>query len=102
MAARKADDHGWRPRALPSGNTARLSCVVSFTRGERGPVAEQSVPSGALTPVRVRARLARLTAQRQQADPALEPLFRIIRANHPKADLELIERAYRSAARAHS
>jgi len=65
-------------------------------------VAEQNVSSGALAPVRVRARLARLTSQRQQTDPALEPLFRVIKANHPKADLEVIEKAYRVAARAHS
>ena len=30
------------------------------------------------------------------------PLFRIIRANHPKADLGLIERAYRKAERLHN
>ena len=33
--------------------------------------------------------------------PALDPLFRVIRANHPKADLHLIERAYRTAERCH-
>ncbi|PSK96931.1 GTP pyrophosphokinase [Haloactinopolyspora alba] len=65
-------------------------------------MAEQNASSGALAPVRVRARLARLTSQRQQSDPALEPLFRVIKANHPKADLEVIEKAYRVAARAHS
>ncbi len=65
-------------------------------------MAEQNASSGALAPVRVRARLARLTSQRQQADPALEPLFRTVRANHPKADLDIVEKAYRTAARAHS
>ncbi|HSK26634.1 MAG TPA: bifunctional (p)ppGpp synthetase/guanosine-3',5'-bis(diphosphate) 3'-pyrophosphohydrolase [Jiangellales bacterium] len=53
-------------------------------------------------PVRVRARLARLTAQRHQANPVLDPLFRSVRATHPKADLTLVERAYEVAARAHS
>jgi len=64
-------------------------------------LAEETASTSALTPVRVRARLARLTAQRHQADPALEPLFRTIHATHPKADLGVVERAYRAAARAH-
>jgi GTP pyrophosphokinase len=66
-------------------------------------VAEESLTTtGALTPVRVRARLARLTSQRHQTDPALEPLFRIVRNTHPKADLSVVEKAYHTAARAHS
>ena len=66
-------------------------------------MAEETIPAtSASTPVRVRARLARLTAQRHHTDPALEPLFRIIHATHPKADLGVVERAYRAAARAHS
>ena len=65
-------------------------------------MAEQNAPTGALAPVRVRARLARLTSQRQQSDPALEPLFRAIKASHPKADLSVVEKAYQVASRAHS
>jgi len=66
-------------------------------------VAEETIPAtSASTPVRVRARLARLTAQRHPTDPALEPLFRTIHATHPKADVGVVERAYRAAARAHS
>jgi GTP pyrophosphokinase len=66
-------------------------------------VAEESLTTtGALTPVRVRARLARLTSQRHQTDPALEPLFRIVRNTHAKADLSVVEKAYHTAARAHS
>jgi GTP pyrophosphokinase len=66
-------------------------------------VAEESLTTtGALTPVRVRARLARLTSQRHQTDPALEPLFRIVRNTHPKADLGVVEKAYHTAARAHA
>ncbi|USQ82019.1 RelA/SpoT family protein [Ornithinimicrobium faecis] len=49
----------------------------------------------------VRARLARLGGTRPGANPVLEPLLRAVRATHPKADLELIERAYRVAERAH-
>jgi GTP pyrophosphokinase len=34
-------------------------------------------------------------------NPELEPLFRAVRANHPKADLALLERAYYTAERLH-
>jgi GTP diphosphokinase / guanosine-3',5'-bis(diphosphate) 3'-diphosphatase len=51
--------------------------------------------------VKMRQRIARLGSTRQQT-PALDPLFRIIRANHPKADLALVERAYRKAERLHN
>jgi guanosine-3',5'-bis(diphosphate) 3'-pyrophosphohydrolase len=51
--------------------------------------------------VKMRQRIARLGSTRQQT-PALDPLFRIIRANHPKADLGLVEHAYRKAERLHS
>src|SRR3954471_16285477 len=50
----------------------------------------------------MRARLARM-GQRSGGvgNPVLEPLFRAVRANHPKADLALIERAYKTAERMH-
>jgi GTP diphosphokinase / guanosine-3',5'-bis(diphosphate) 3'-diphosphatase len=51
--------------------------------------------------VKMRQRIARLGSSRPQT-PALDPLFRIIRANHPKADLGLVERAYRKAERLHN
>ncbi len=38
---------------------------------------------------------------RPQSSPALEPVLRALRQNHPKADLSLIERAYVTAERAH-
>ncbi len=50
----------------------------------------------------VRARLARLGSRNQTANPVLEPLFRAVRANHPKADLALLERAYLTAERLHA
>ena len=50
----------------------------------------------------MRNRLARMGGGRNQAErPELEPLFRAIRTNHPKADLALIERAYRTAEHLH-
>jgi GTP diphosphokinase / guanosine-3',5'-bis(diphosphate) 3'-diphosphatase len=51
--------------------------------------------------VKMRQRIARLGSSRPQT-PALDPLFRVIRANHPKADLGLVERAYRKAERLHN
>ncbi|MEN8704793.1 MAG: bifunctional (p)ppGpp synthetase/guanosine-3',5'-bis(diphosphate) 3'-pyrophosphohydrolase [Nocardioides marinisabuli] len=49
----------------------------------------------------MRARLARMGHRGQGANPVLEPLFRAVRANHPKADLALLERAYVTAERLH-
>ncbi len=49
----------------------------------------------------MRARFARMGARNQGANPVLEPLFRSVRANHPKADLALLERAYTTAERMH-
>ena len=40
----------------------------------------------------MRARLARMGSKTQTGNPVLEPLFRTVRANHPKADLALLER----------
>ncbi len=37
-----------------------------------------------------------------EANPVLEPLFRAVRANHPKADLALLERAYLLAEKLHT
>ncbi|WP_179665653.1 RelA/SpoT family protein [Nocardioides panaciterrulae] len=45
----------------------------------------------------MRARLARMGRSGQSQNPVLEPLFRAVRANHPKADLALLERAYKTA-----
>ena len=50
--------------------------------------------------VRMRQRIARLGAAKAQT-PALDPLFQVIKFNHPKADLGIIERAYTVAERAH-
>src|SRR4051795_13099478 len=49
----------------------------------------------------MRARLARIGTSKQGGNPELEPLFRAVRANHPKADLGLLERAYNTAERMH-
>ncbi|MBA2533213.1 MAG: HD domain-containing protein, partial [Nocardioidaceae bacterium] len=49
----------------------------------------------------MRTRLARL-GSRTGTNPVLEPLFRIVRATHPKADLAPVERAYEIAERMHT
>ena len=49
----------------------------------------------------MRARLARMGSKTQTGNPVLEPLFRTVRANHPKADLALLERAYLTAEKHH-
>lgn len=49
----------------------------------------------------MRARLARIGAKAPTGNPVLEPLFRAVRANHPKADLALLERAYGIAEEMH-
>ncbi|HET7388928.1 MAG TPA: bifunctional (p)ppGpp synthetase/guanosine-3',5'-bis(diphosphate) 3'-pyrophosphohydrolase [Nocardioidaceae bacterium] len=51
----------------------------------------------------MRARLARMATRSQSGEnPVLEPLFRAVRANHPKADLALLQRAYLTAERLHA
>ncbi|WP_426246766.1 RelA/SpoT family protein [Nocardioides sp. LHG3406-4] len=50
----------------------------------------------------MRARLARIGTRSQPGHAVLEPLFRAVRANHPKADLALLERAYLVAEKMHA
>jgi GTP pyrophosphokinase len=61
---------------------------------------EPAVSSGR----RVRARLARLAAQRggTPSSPVLDPLIRAIRAAHPKADTRTMQHAYEVAEHCHS
>ena len=79
--------------------------------GTSVPTAAVAAPPAAPAPLsggdagasaRVRSRLARL-GQRGGGggDPVLEPLFRTVRATHPKAELRDVERAYRVAAHHH-
>ncbi|GAA1378176.1 bifunctional (p)ppGpp synthetase/guanosine-3',5'-bis(diphosphate) 3'-pyrophosphohydrolase [Luteococcus sanguinis] len=52
--------------------------------------------------LRMRQRLARLGAtQKSPSAAVLDPLFTVVRANHPKADLALLERAYNTAEHYH-
>jgi len=73
------------------------------TPPEPAPVEPAAEPIGAQSARRMRARLARIGTRGSSAgNPVLEPLFRVVRANHPKADLALLERAYLIAERLHS
>ncbi len=65
-----------------------------------GPAAAGSA-AGVASSGGVRARLARLGAQRAPVNPELEPLFRTVRSVHPKADLAMLARAYDVAERCH-
>ncbi len=68
--------------------------TADVAANETGPETDDAAPTGS----RVRARLARLGPTRgPQTAVELEPLFRIVRANHPKADLREVERAYATA-----
>jgi GTP pyrophosphokinase len=79
-------------RALP---------LVATEVDATGPEVPVVSHAGASASRRMRARLVRLGAQRSSVNPVLEPLFRIVRQTHPKADLRLIERAYDVAERHH-
>src|SRR5919107_4785981 len=66
---------------------------------EQAPTQEAKAP---LTARGMRARLARVGTKAPSSNPVLEPLFRAVRANHPKADLALLERAYAEADKWHT
>jgi len=83
---------GTRPAAAPAPAAPPSPSVAPPTQaGEAAP----STPSG------VRARLARRAGRAQPTNPVLEPLFRTVRANHPKSDLRELERVYSVAEHLH-
>ncbi len=57
---------------------------------------EPAANEAAAPPTSMRTRLARI-GRTTGSDPVLEPLFRIVRNTHPKADLSILERAYKTA-----
>ncbi|NNM45041.1 RelA/SpoT family protein [Knoellia koreensis] len=59
------------------------------------------IGTGTSSASRVRARLARFGSRGTPSNPVLEPLLQTVRATHPKADLDVIERAYVVAEEAH-
>ena len=83
-------------RTAPSGPR------VPPRRPDRAVSAERSGESTSPSARSMRARLARMGTKTQTHNPVLEPLFRAVRANHPKADLALLERAYATAEELHA
>ncbi len=75
----------------------RSPSAAAQPTGSASATGEQSGSSAS----RVRARLTRFGGTRGPAYPALEPVLQAARANHPKADLGTVERAYVVAERAH-
>ncbi|GAA1928353.1 GTP pyrophosphokinase [Nocardioides lentus] len=71
------------------------------TRGPAGP--RPTGPAPVTSARGMRARLARIGTRSSASDtnPVLDPLFKAVRANHPKADLALLERAYTTAETMH-
>jgi GTP diphosphokinase / guanosine-3',5'-bis(diphosphate) 3'-diphosphatase len=65
------------------------------------PAPAERADAGASQSRRVRGRLARLGQGKPSSPPVLEPLFRTMRATHPKADLRVVQQAYEVAERCH-
>ena len=90
VAKQTPSDGARAPRQTPPRVGAEGS------RGTAAVAETQAVPS-----TRMRARLARLGSRPIAPNPELEPLFRVLKTTHPKADLAVVERAYRTAERFH-
>ncbi|GAA4286038.1 bifunctional (p)ppGpp synthetase/guanosine-3',5'-bis(diphosphate) 3'-pyrophosphohydrolase [Georgenia daeguensis] len=70
--------------------------------GDRVPASGEGSGTDTVVPgSRVRSRLVWLGSRGHSNPPAIEPLLRAVRANHPKADTQLIVRAYEVAEKAH-
>lgn len=67
---------------------------------ESQPADSKPVESAPAT-ARVRSRLARIGGRSTAANSAVDPLLKIYRANHPKGDVAVIQKAYRIAAQMH-
>ena len=87
-----------RGAGVAEERVADAGAVTSAESEQRVDRAVSVAPSGR----RMRARLARMATKTPTGNPVLEPLYRAVRANHPKADLALIERAYATAERHHT
>ncbi len=60
------------------------------------PTDEPVAGDSTTAPTRMRTRLARI-GRTSGSEPVLEPLFAIVRGTHPKADLAIVEKAYKTA-----
>ncbi len=103
----KAGDESAGGSAAAAGNdgTDDAGGADALEAGPPPVVPRHRTGAGEVLPTtsRVLSRIARLGSGRGgSASPLLEPLLRSVRANHPKADLAVLERAFEVAARAHS
>jgi guanosine-3',5'-bis(diphosphate) 3'-pyrophosphohydrolase len=98
------------PALAPEARPAKGGKAEAEPAEPAAPAAPRPAPAGDAEPAtgalgstggRMRARLARIGTRGQASNPVLEPLFRAVRTNHPKADLALLERAYLTAERQH-
>jgi GTP pyrophosphokinase len=89
-----------RVASPPTGTPPDAAAVEPAAVVEAVAVERTQAPAGPAGR-RMRARLARMATKSQSGNPVLEPLYRAVRASHPKADLELLERAYLIAERMH-
>ena len=90
------------PQPDPEAKQAADAETAAVEPVEATEPAPRERPSSGPAGRRMRARIARMALKSQGENPVLEPLYRAVRANHPKADLELLERAYTIAERHHA
>jgi len=86
------------------GSGSKTPAAVQVKPGPGQAITPAPKPAAKPAPVRrhgTRARLARLAGRGTSYSPMLEPLLRTVRANNPREDLELIQRAYLVAERCH-
>ena len=82
---------------MPEGTGSQSSPRPGNARGHKALPSKQQA-----TMLSMSARLARsLTGSRVKTKPVLDPLVSIHRSIHPKADIQVIERAYDTAERLH-
>ncbi len=93
-----------RVTVAPAPDAPSVSPAAAVEPAAPAPAPAPAAPAPTYAPEggssrRMRNRLARIGTK--QSNPVLEPLFRVVRTHHPKADLALLERAYVTAERMH-
>ncbi len=91
-----------RPSAAAArADTQADAPVGAATGADILPLAVPTLRPGETGPIGLRARIARFGNRSGSTSPVLEPLLRSVRANHPKSDTGMLERAYEVAEKAH-
>ena len=97
MAEKSSPTH---PAAPPADDGTDATPTTVAPRAMPAPHAPGNEPPPAAPP-RTRSRLVRFATRTPTGSPVLEPLLLAVRANHPKVDVGLLERAYSTAEAAH-